>query len=296
MNKIFVALSIFTLLISGCNSRQNQQIAENDSLKMIKDTIHVNRVKKIFYNVPSPIEMTSVLQRSGAQFRSDILCSYKNINKYTSLSKQAVMLGIYGSDLSYVRLFEQIQTAINYLSTIKKLCDEIEIPEDQGSLAIQRMEKNIGNKDSLLQIISETYAAADSYLKDNERGNTATMVILGGWIETLYIATNIAEFSNPSNKEIVDRIAEQKFSLGNLIELIKAYPDDKDLQSYLPYLDELKKLYDEVQIDYVKGNVVTDKDKKLTTIYSVAKVDFNLNTFEKIKTLTKQIRTNLIKF
>jgi hypothetical protein len=296
MNKIFVALSIFTLLISGCNSRQNQQIAENDSLKMIKDTIHVNRVKKIFYNVPSPIEMTSVLQRSGAQFRSDILCSYKNINKYTSLSKQAVMLGIYGSDLSYVRLFEQIQTAINYLSTIKKLCDEIEIPEDQGSLAIQRMEKNIGNKDSLLQIISETYAAADSYLKDNERGNTATMVILGGWIETLYISTNIAEFSNPSNKEIVDRIAEQKFSLGNLIELIKAYPDDKDLQSYLPYLDELKKLYDEVQIDYVKGNVVTDKDKKLTTIYSVAKVDFNLNTFEKIKTLTKQIRTNLIKF
>jgi hypothetical protein len=296
MNKIFVALSIFTLLISGCNSRQNQQIAENDSLKMIKDTIHVNRVKKIFYNVPSPIEMTSVLQRSGAQFRSDILCSYKNINKYTSLSKQAVMLGIYGSDLSYVRLFEQIQTAINYLSTIKKLCDDIEIPEDQGSLAIQRMEKNIGNKDSLLQIISETYAAADSYLKDNERGNTATMVILGGWIETLYISTNIAEFSNPSNKEIVDRIAEQKFSLGNLIELIKAYPDDKDLQSYLPYLDELKKLYDEVQIDYVKGNVVTDKDKKLTTIYSVAKVDFNLNTFEKIKTLTKQIRTNLIKF
>ncbi len=296
MNKFFIVLLFGTAVLWGCNGRQNQQLSENDSLKTEKDTMHSNRVKKIFYNVPSPIEMTSVIQRSGAQYRADILCPYKNINKYTSLSKQAIMLGVYGSDLSYVRLFEQIQTAMNYLTSIKKLCDAIEIPQEQGSLAIQRMEKNINNKDSLLQIISDTYAAADIYLKDNDRGNTATLVILGGWIETLFIATSIAEYSNPSNKEIVDRIAEQKLSLQNLIELMKAYPEDKDLQSYLPSIEDLKKVYDEVQIEYVKGNVVTDKDKKLTTIYSVAKIDFNIETFKKIKNLAKQIRTNLINF
>jgi hypothetical protein len=125
------------------------------------------------------------------------------------LQNKHCYLVLYGSDLSYVRLFEQIQLAINYLSSIKKLCDAIEIPEDQGSRAIQRMEKNIDNKDSLLQIISETYASADSYLKDNDRGNTATLVILGGWIESLYIATQIADYANPSNKEIVDRMANK---------------------------------------------------------------------------------------
>lgn len=296
MKKSISFIIVLFFLFWGCNNNSNQNFVESDSITLKNDTVHTNRVKKIFYNVPSPIEMSSVIQRSGAQFKSEVLCSYKNIDKYTSMTKQALMLGVYGSDLSYVRLFEQIQLAINYLSSIKKLCDAIEIPEDQGSRAIQRMEKNIDNKDSLLQIISETYALADSYLKDNDRGNTATLVILGGWIESLYIATQISEYANPSNKEIVDRIGEQKYSLINMIELIKAYPDDKDLQSYLPMLEELKSVYDHVTIEYVKGNVVTDQNTKTTTIYSVAKVDFSKETFEKIKTLAKQIRTNIIKF
>jgi len=240
--------------------------------------------------------MSTVIQRSGAMFRSDVLYSYKNVDKYTSLSKQAIMLGVYGADLSYVRLFEQIQLAINYLTSIKKLCDAIDIPQEQGSYAIQRMEKNIDNKDSLLQIIAETYASTDSYLKDNGRGNTATFVILGGWIESLYIATHIVDFANPSNKEIVDRIGEQKFSLVNMIELIKAYPEDKELQSYLPPLEELKTIYEDVKIEYTKREVKTDPTKKLTTIYSVAHVSIQKETFDKIKTFAKQIRTNLIKY
>ncbi|MCX7861509.1 MAG: hypothetical protein N2449_00755 [Bacteroidales bacterium] len=293
-NYLFSIIMLFLLL--GCNTKNTQQNSDNDTLNLIKDTVHTNRVKKIFYNVPSPIEMSTVIQRSGAVFRNDILCPYKNVEKYTSLSKQAIMLGVYGANLSYVRLFEQIQLAINYLSSIKKLCDAIDIPQEQGSLAIQRMEKNIENKDSLLQIISETYAATDSYLKDNGRGNTATLVILGGWIESLFIATQIADYNNPSNKEIIDRIGEQKFSLNNMIELIKAYPDDKELQLYLPSLLDLKKLYEEVNIEYIKGEVKTDANKKLTTIYSVAKVEIKKETFEKIKTLAKQIRTNIIKY
>ncbi|MGQ9846020.1 MAG: hypothetical protein ACUVQP_00775 [Bacteroidales bacterium] len=296
MKKLTVLTFIIPAFFWGCNNNQNQNFVDNDSSSLNIDTIHTNRVKKIFYNVPSPIEMSSVIQRSGAQFKSDILCSNKNLDKYTSTTKQALMLGVYGSDLSYVRLFEQIQLAINYLSSIKKLCDVIEIPEDQGSRAIQRMEKNIDNKDSLLQIISETYASVDNYLKDNDRGNTATLIILGGWIESLYIATQISDYTNPSNKEIVDRIAEQKYSLANMIELIKAYPQDAELQSYLPMLEDLKSVYQNVNIEYVKGNVVTDQNKKLTTIYSVAKVDFSKKTFDNIKTLAKQIRTNIIKF
>lgn len=296
MKKQIVLTFTITALFLCCNTNQNQNIVDNDSISLKIDTIHSNRVKKIFYNVPSPIEMSSVIQRSGAQFKTEVLCPYKNLDKYTSMTKQALMLGVYGSDLSYVRLFEQIQLAINYLSSIKKLCDAIGIPQDQGSRAIQRMEKNIENKDSLLQIISETYAAADSYLKDNDRGNTATLVILAGWIESLYIATQISDYENPSNKEIIDRIAEQKYSLNNMIELIKAYPKDKDLQLYLPMLEDLKSVYENVNIEYVKGDVITDQDKKITTIYSVAKVDLSKETYNKIKNLAKQIRTYIVKF
>jgi hypothetical protein len=295
MNRIF-SLFLIILVFASCQNKNNNQNEGTDSTNYSKiDTTHTTKVKKIFYNVPSPIEMSSVIQRSGAIFKGDILCSYKNVEKYISLNKQAIMLGVYGADLSYVRLFEQIQLAMNYLTAIKKLCDAIEIPQEQGSKAIQRMEKNIENKDSLLQIISDTYASTDTYLKDNGRGNIATFVLMGGWIESLFISTQIADYDNPSNKEIIERIGEQKFSLSNLIELLKSYPEDKELQSYIPELEKLKKVYEEVNIEYIKGDVKTDPQKKLTTIYSVAKVDFKKETFEKIKTLAKQIRINLIK-
>lgn len=294
-NLLFIISIGFLIFGWGCNSANDSNQLDADSINHV-DSLndHTKKVKKIFYNIPSPIEMTSVLQKSGAQYKPEILNSFKVADKYVNIPQQALNLGAYGSDLSYVRLFDQIQLSINYLSAIKKLCDELNIPEEQGSFAISRMEKNMDNKDSLLQIVSDTYSSADAYLKDNDRGNTATLIILGGWVEALYISTNIVTFENSKNKEVIDRIAEQKFSLNNLIELIKSYPEDTELQLYVPLLLDLKKSYDLVGIEYVKGEIVTEKEKKLTTINSKAIVTFDKKTFEEIKNKISSIRKKVI--
>jgi hypothetical protein len=291
---IIYVLINFMFLTWGCNSSSDNNQLENDSLNMDSIKEHSKKVKKIFYNVPSPIEMTSLIQKSGALYKPEILNSYKVADKYVNIPQQALNLGVYGSDLSYVRLFDQIQLSINYLSAIKKLCDELNIPEEQGSFAISRMEKNMDNKDSLLLIITDTYSSADAYLKDNDRGNTATLIILGGWIEALYISTNIIVFENSKNKDVVDRIAEQKYSLNNLIELIKSYPDDNELKSYIPPLLNLKTVYNKVGLEYIKGDVVTDKEKKLTTINSKAIVSIDKNTYDEIKKTVADIRKKVI--
>ncbi len=292
---LLILISGFLFFGWGCNSSTESNQFDNDSISNLdSNNEHNKRVRKIFYNVPSPIEMTSVLQKSGALYKPEILNSFKIADKYVNVPQQALNLGAYGSDLSYVRLFDQIQLSINYLSAIKRLCDELNIPEEQGSFAISRMEKNMDNKDSLLQIISETYSSADAYLKDNDRGNTATLIILGGWIEALYISTNIVNFDNTKNREVVNRIGEQKYSLNNLIELIKSYPNDKDLQEYIPLLLELKKNYENVSIEYIKGDVVTEKEKKLTTIYSQAIVTIDKMSFDEIKNTIAKIRTKVI--
>jgi hypothetical protein len=280
---------------TSCNFSNDSTQIDIDSLNNIDlNGEHSKKVKKIFYNVPSPIEMTSVLQKSGAQYKPEILNSYRVVDKYVNVTKQALNLGVYGSDLSYVRLFDQIQLSINYLSSIKKICDELNIPEEQGSFAISRMETNMDNRDSLLQIISETYASADLYLKENDRGNTATLIILGGWIEALYISTSIVDFDLEQNKDIINRIGEQKYSLENLVELIKSYPNDKELLEYLPILEDLKTKFELVKIEYVKGEVVTEKNKKLTTINSKATVTMNKTSFEEIKSTIFTIRNKIV--
>jgi len=283
-----------TTLFTGCNNSNNTFQNDNDTLNNAITIEHTKKVKKIFYNVPSPIEMANVLHESGVQYKPEILVPFKAVDKYVNVPKQALILGVYGSDLSYVRLFDQIQQSINYLSSIKKLTGDLNIPEDQGSFAVNRLENNMDNRDSLLQIVTETYSSANTYLKENERGNTATLIILGGWIEALYISTNIVDFDNPKNKQVINRIAEQKYSLSNLIELIKGYPNDKELKEYLPLMNNLHNEFSLVDIKYEKRDVVTDENKKLTTINSIVTINISKSTFEEIKKTITEIRNKII--
>ena len=46
---------------------------------------------------------------------------------------------------------------------------------------------------------NDTYFQAYSYLEENERGSTLALIVLGGWIESLYIMTNLGEYEEGSS-------------------------------------------------------------------------------------------------
>jgi hypothetical protein len=118
---------------------------------------------------------------------------------------------------------------------------------------------------------------------------------MGGWVEALYIATNIVVYEGDiAGNEIVKRIAEHKYSLNNLIELVKSYPGDKELQTYLEPLYDLQKSYDKVEISYTPGEVVTDKVTKTTTINADATVVITKEDVAEIKAKIVAIRGNIV--
>jgi hypothetical protein len=80
------------------------------------------------------------------------------------------------------------------------------------------MEQNRNDRDSLLSIISETYWQVDAYLKENGRDNISALMIAGGWVEGLYIATQVA--AQHDTPELRQRIAEQRLPLADLLELV----------------------------------------------------------------------------
>lgn len=290
---------MLALFFSCNNSNENKNNLKEDDLDISIDTTgnyeHSKKVKKIFYNVPSPIEMTNIMQKAGAEFNPKILNKTDNVDGYILVNKMALNLGVYGADLSYTRIFDQIQMSVNILSSIRKLSDGLGIPQDKGSFAVNRIEENLNNRDSLLQIISDTYASADLYLKENDRGATAALIVTGGWVEGLYIATNIVGDSTDYNKEILNRIGEQKFSVNNLVELLKIYKDeDEDIKRCFPKILDLKSTFDKVKIEYTKGEVLTDSKKKLTTITSKADVRISPQDVEHIKSLVTKIREQII--
>jgi len=296
MKKI-IYLVLLSMVFGACQNTDKQEIG-SDNINL-DDTLDYtnkasnNAVKKIFYNIPSPTEMSSLLKKAGLAYNPEFLHSYKKVDEYTTVAQTSLNLGVYGADLSYNRLYNQTQQAVNYFSAIKRLSDALGIPQEQGGNAVERLESNIENKDSLLLIITEVYSNADRYLKENNRGSTAALIVTGGWIEAMYLAVQVAS-QTENNKDLVDLIAEQKFSLDNLLGLLKDYPKDKAISIYLPKLENLKKAFEKVNIVYSNRDVTIDDENSLTTISGESKIEFNKEDFIEITNLINELRTEII--
>jgi hypothetical protein len=120
-----------------------------------------------------------------------------------------------------------------------KLAAELGIPDDKFLLSIKRIESNLTNKDSMIKIANELYATTENNLKANDRASAAALIIVGGWTEAMYIATNLLS-KHANDIELIDRISEQKYSLYNLIILLKKYDKELVVKEYLSKLIDLK--------------------------------------------------------
>ena len=165
------------------------------------------------------------------------------------------------------------------------------IPEEQERITARRMEENIENQDSLLQIITETFTKSDSYLKENQRGGVAALIVFGGWIETLYLATNIVDLKNPQ-KEMVNLISQQKHSVKNLIGLLNQYRDNYKINQILPDLKKLDAKFQEISQTKSSASSIKTKDGK-TVIKNQVTLTASNETIRAIKEINNKIRETI---
>ncbi len=200
----------------------------------------------IFYNMYLSVELSSLFETAGTVFDKGILNSVNNTSQYLTSYKKAMNLGVYAVDLSYCRAFEQFDVAGRYFSSMQALSEQLGIPQDYFDNTAQRFERNMTNKDSLITIANEIYYETEEYLKENERFATASVIIMGGWVEALYIGTKVAlESKNP---DIIERIVDQKYSLNNLLILLKDYEDNELISDHISRLKELRILFNQLNI------------------------------------------------
>ncbi len=294
-NLLFV-FALTVIVLSSCQNKANKQIDTDDDLEgdlTVTNGTSEKTVKKVFFNLPSPVELTQTVLSSDSPFNMELLNPVANVSNYTSSANLAMNFGVYGADLCYCRVYEQLQESISYLSVIRKISDKLQIPEDEGAETINRIEESLANRDSIFQIIADTYAGADGYLKENERDATAAFILVGGWVEGMHFATNIA-IGDKTNTQVINRIAEQKYSLDNLISLITMYQDNPTVAEILPIIIKLKTVYDGVEITHEKPVLITDSEEKITTIDNKAKVNISIAQIEEITRMIKEIRSIII--
>lgn len=280
-------------LIAGCSNEKKQKQQQLAEALAVDSSMSKTTAKKIFFNLPSPVEITQTLLKTEEDFDANLLNSPDNLDKYNTSSALALNFGVYGADLCYCRVYDQLQEAISYLSVIKKVTEKLQIPEEEGSETINRVEQSIENRDTIFYIISDTYAKADSYLKETERDLTASLILVGAWVEGMHYATKIA--IRPDAKgDMVQSIIDQKHTVTNLINLMDEYKETPEIAVLIDDFNKLQEEYNQIEIVYDKSVVVTDQDKHSTTIDAPAKVKITAEQVRKIADLVDQIRNKII--
>ena len=286
----FAVLSVFAVSCGG-----DEPVDEPIDEPIEDNTTKENQLMEIdgkVFSIPSPIQTATLIKNSGTNYNKEILNEPSKVTNYSTSFKKAINLGIYGADLGYVTMYDQTQDAISYLTAVKAIGDDLGVSSAFDMELVERFEKNIGNKDSLLALVSDAYKASDRYLKNNQQNDVGGLILAGGWIESLYFATSAAEMTN--NEDIIRRIGEQKTTLNNLIKLLTPYYSKPEFTSLVDKLMELNDIYDKVQITYTFVKPTTDAENKITTINSTSEVSINDELLKEISAKIVEIRVDII--
>ena len=289
INKKLMTLGLASLLLSACTDpkeKEKEDIVETDSVKA-----SVLNVGGELFSVPSPIQTAMLIKDAGVDYDKSILNDTKKVNLFSTDYLRALNLGIYGADLGYVSLYNRSGDALGYLASVKQLADKIGVSAAFDASTIKRIENNISNKDSMLVLVGIAYRASDAYLKNNQRTEVSSLILAGGWIESMQFSLNA--YSKKPSTQIKYRIAEQKQALGSILKLLKSH-NMPDATILVTQLEELSKIYEGISFKYNYVEPVTDSIKQITYINSTTEVVISEDQLKQIAEKLESIRSQII--
>jgi len=233
----------------SCSSESKKENTLEDFSTLNKDTLSAvseQTMTEIIESIPPAVEMSSMIKATGNEYNSQLLNSTDNSASYSSNNKKAFAIGVYGSDLAYINIYERTFSAINYLDVIKGLANDINVGQFFDFETLKRLAKNSKNTDSLMQVSTDCFNNMDRYLREQKRGKLSVLMACGAWLEGVYIATQLQK--QVPNEELKERIGEQKQLLDNLLVILNLYKHDKYFEEMIKGFEAIKKEYAGVSI------------------------------------------------
>jgi hypothetical protein len=296
---ILTVVILFSLLLAGCgsggNKSQNNEPNIEPGVNNEKIAEDVKQAEKIFQALPSPLESAMLIKSAGARFEKSFLNSTSNVSNYTTNRSMALNLGIYTCDLSFASMYDQTQIIIDYMNSAKKMADGLGILDAINDDDIQRLEENINNSEVIMDIVSQTFLNSNSYLSDNDQPAIATMVLVGGWIEGLYIATQLVDLNDFNGNKLVGRIIDQKLSIDILLNLLNNNKGNPAIDEMIVQVTNLKSVFDKINITTTPIKTEIDPATNVTTLKSEVKTDMSLTVFKELSKTVADIRTSFVK-
>lgn len=260
---------------------------------MPKSLADTTSLKEIYYGLMTPVEVCNIFERLNLSYNDTIINSTENANLYMTSYKAAMNLGIYGVDMGYMKLFGVNRQAVDYFLTIAELSERLNLPEELLADAIRNIDRSMSNPDSLTRVMTRTFQNINNRLHSEGSDGTIGLMMMAGWVESMYLSTQLAYDPLNPDPQVIEKIAQQKYSLISLLSYMKNYYDDPMVVFYTKKLKYLNRWFDTFDIYYKKGDVSVDTVKQV--IYTTgSEMTVTVETLNQIKEYIARLRNEII--
>jgi hypothetical protein len=292
----------FILTLFACSSPQSEnsssdEVSDDDKSEMVANDMSSEDVSA-FYQVPTPNELFAVLKNTTTTYNKEILNDISNKDNYNTKILRGLNFGVYAADLAYASSMGNIEDATQIFETIRVLSQQLQIENALDEVILQRIKSNkeSSNADSLFYLSNEVYYNAYSYLENNKRSDVLGMIVLGGWIEGLNIILNLGDYQEDS--EVVQRIADQKLTLENLLIFISRI-DDQELNKVVANLSPIEEVFksvvEETEESELSTSTFTDANGETVAMFGGgSSITVTKDQFDQLKNIVEELRNSII--
>lgn len=294
-NLLYIFISV-SLLISCKSSGQKEKLDLPEEEQFEGEAIISPEVMNdIIQSVSSPVEVAALIKNLGIEFSRKYLAPPEKVNYLNTSFEKALFLGIYGADLGYLNMYNKTSNVVEYLNAINKLANDIKVGQFFDFKTLKRIAQSGENIDSLMYLSLHSFNQMDAYLRENNRSNLSALMVIGIWIEGLYLVTQVTK--EAPHPDLAERVGEQKIILEKLLLVVKNFSKDRQFARLYEELNKLNNLYKNVEISIIPGEPQSKIENGMLVFYQTSKsvVKISDALLEKITQTTEEIRNNLIK-
>jgi hypothetical protein len=228
---VFVlALSLFT--VASCSSEDKKDNTKKADKTITKPEVNVDdkvleaaMSEEEDFMLPSAMQIANIFERAGMEFTPGLTNSADNTEAYSQRLSKMLNFGVYSADLAYCALNGQTQEAQNYMLAVQKMAKATGMgPIFDNESVITRFNSNVGNKDSIQNILVDMHERTSAFMDNQDLKGVAAIHFAGAWLEGMFLGSN--DVRNKDNDEIANLLIEQMSILGNIVKGLNRYPGE----------------------------------------------------------------------
>jgi hypothetical protein len=287
-SKLLLLFFCSFILLFGC---QNRSKKIDDGFKFSREMklSDIEVTKSFIYLFPSPGEVLDLFYEADLKYMDGLLHDPGEADNYMTVRDKGLNLGVYITDMAYAALFSRNSEAAGYMDVIRKLSSDLHVSTTVFESLIERAQKNMGQRDSLIQISNEVFYNMVEFLESSGQENMVAIISSGAYVEAMYLALGSVDEYNEDDP-VIRQISEMKYPVENLMGHAESVTEDPNVQSILEFIRELDDLFRELETTTTDAVV---NEPGVISLSGGSVPDLTRENFDAMKLKVSLIRANI---